>query len=112
MTWNKLESILLGPEIGIRALDQFAKTAIAAAPKDHKDALAFFLLGITADRFVEEYRDSPLSVANASARQVTLLAALQEFKRLAGGSDSEKFHQATNFVLKEFSGIMPKVVSR
>lgn len=103
MIWQELERELANGTWGVRGIDKFSQRCFLAAREEPDDAACLMLLGMTAERFAEYYRDAPLQLRTAEERGESLLAAIREFKAAKEAGPEAQMKQANAFALRELA---------
>ncbi|OKH88155.1 hypothetical protein [Thalassospira sp. TSL5-1] len=91
--YEKLITVMQGDALGVQAYEECSRIAATAITEKSGDAAPFLLLGMIANRFIDAYRDQPLSRKTAedqAKRYVELCSAFREaFEK---GSDADKLN--------------------
>ena len=65
---------------GVRAYEQFAQLCYRSASVQPDHAIFFLTLSILAERFVDQYDDSPLAIMVADAQKEKILTIIQNME--------------------------------
>jgi hypothetical protein len=89
--YKKLIDVMQGDALGVQAYEECSRIAATAIAEQPGAAAPFLLLGMIANRFIDAYRDQPLSRKTAedqAKRYVELCEAFRE--AFENGTDADR----------------------
>ncbi|OSQ35999.1 hypothetical protein [Thalassospira mesophila] len=89
--YDKLITVMQGDALGVQAYEECARIAEKAIRDQPEAAAPFLLLGMIASRFIDAYRDQPLSRKIAEDQAKSYIALCTAFREaFEGGSDADR----------------------
>jgi hypothetical protein len=80
--FEELRKVLQKHNYGVRAYEQFSHRCNQSAQDQPDHAVFFLLLSVMADRFVNQYDESPLSITVANAQKDKVLGTIAAMEKI------------------------------